>query len=226
MRKLLSNKYEHSELINSLLNIIADKDTSVEEYRSSFYSIGKELGIIIKNLLPDTYNESTLLACASEDADWLASGFMSGLGDPMLPLAVFWGIRERLSNGVDVTSIVRTYKDDLTSKCENLIIIKSIISSSCVVKTQLLRLISEIAPKDIYIIAPVMYKDAEFNLFMDFPNDISSKFKFVTFAIDDEINENKEIIPGIGGMVYPRLGLGAESEKNSYIPEIVKKRMA
>ena len=226
MRKLLIDKYEHSDRINSLLNTIADKNTSVEEYRSSFYSLGKELGMIIKNLLPETYNESTLLACASEDADWLASGFMRGLGDPMLPLAVFWGIRERLSNGVDVTSIVRTYKDDLQSKCEDLIIIKSIISSSCVVKTQLMRLISDIAPKTIYIIAPVMYKDAEHNLCMDFPKDISSKFKFLTFAIDDIINENKEIIHGIGGMVYPRLGLGSETEKNSYIPEIVKNRMA
>ncbi len=225
MRHLLSNNYEHSELINSLLNTIADKDTSVEEYRSSFYSIGKELGIIIKNLLPNKYNETTLLACASEDADWLADGFLHGLGDTMLPLAVFWGIRERLSNGIDVTSIVRTYKDDLKSECKNLIIIKSIISSSCVVKTQLLRLISDITPKNIYIIAPVMHKDAAHNLSTDFPKDISSKFKFITFAVDDEINENKEIIPGIGGMVYPRLGLGTEVEKNSYIPEIVKNRM-
>ena len=226
MRHLLSNKYEHSELINSLLNIIADKDTSVEEYRSSFYSIGKELGIIIKNLLPNQFNETTLLACASEDADWLADGFLRGLGDPMLPIVVFWGVREKLSNGIDVTSIVRTYKDDLKSECENLIIIKSIISSSCVVKTQLLRLISDITPKTIYIIAPVMYKDAENNLSMDFPQDISSKFKFITFAVDDEINEKREIIPGIGGMVYPRLGLGTETEKNSYIPKIVKNRMA
>lgn len=225
MRLLLSKKYEHSEIIDSLLNTIADRDTSIEDYRASFYSIGKELGLILKGILQEQHKGTTLLACASEDADWLVDGFMNGLDAPMLPLAVFWGIRERLSNGIDVTSIIRTYKDDLESQCENLIIIKSIISSSCVVKTQLLRLISDITPKSIYIIAPVMYKDAETNLRMDFPPDISSKFKFITFAVDDEINERKEIIPGIGGMVYPRLGLGNESEKNSYIPHIVKKRM-
>lgn len=89
-----------------------------------------------------------------------------------------------------------------------------------------MRLISDLTPKKIFIIAPVMYKDAEYNLCMDFPQNISSKFKFLTFAVDDEINDHKEIIPGIGGMVYPRLGLGNESEKNSYIPEIVKLRMA
>ena len=151
---------------------------------------------------------------------------MCGLGEPLLPLAVFWGIREKLSNGIDVTSFIRTYKEDLKSQCENLIIIKSIISSSCVVKTQLMRLISDISPKTIYIIAPVMYKDAKKNLCADFPSVISSRFRFMTFAVDDEKNEQDEIIPGIGGMVYPRLGLGDASHKNSYIPQIVKKRMA
>jgi hypothetical protein len=226
MRHLLSDKYEHSEIIDDLLNAIADRDTSIEDYRASFYSIGKELGLIFRNILPNQYDETTLLACASEDADWLANGFMNGIGNPMLPLAVFWGVRKKLSNGVDVTSIVRTYRDDLKSQCENLIIIKSIISSSCVVKTQLLRLISDITPNAIYIIASVMYKDAENNLCMDFPREISSKFKFITFAIDDEINEQKEIIPGVGGMVYPRLGLGNESQKNSYMPKIIINRMA
>lgn len=226
MRRLLSNRYEHAEKINSLLNTIADRTTTVSDYRASFYSIGEELGLIIKDKLPKGYNETTLLACASEDADWLANGFMRGLGEPKLPIVVFWGARQKLSNGVDINAIIRTYKDNLKSQCENLIIIKSIISSSCVVKTQLMRLISDLTPKKIFIIAPVMYKDAEYNLCMDFPQNISSKFKFLTFAVDDEINDHKEIIPGIGGMVYPRLGLGNESEKNSYIPEIVKLRMA
>lgn len=226
MRHLLINEYEHSEIINGLLNTIADRDTSIETYRASFYSIGIELGRILKDMHPDINNESTLLACASEDADWLAGGFMRGFGQPMLPLAVFWGIRKKLPDGIDVTSIVRSYMDDLESQCENLIIIKSIISSSCVVKTQLMRLISDISPKTIFIVAPVMYKDAQKNLSMEFPLEISSKFKFLTFAIDDEINEKKEIIPGIGGMVYPRLGLGNEIEKNSYIPQVVRDRLA
>ena len=226
MRKLLNQQYEHSKRVECLLDTIADRNTSVEAYRSSFYSIGKELGNIYKDTHPLLLNTSTLLACASEDADWLASGFLNGIDKPTLPIAVFWGERERLSNGIDITSIVRTYRDELKSPCENLIIIKSIISSSCVVKTQLMKLISDIVPKSIFIIAPVMYKDAQHNLCMEFPPEIASKFTFITFAVDDEINDRKEIIPGVGGMVYPRLGLGLESEKNSYIPEIVKERMS
>lgn len=225
MRQLLTQEFTHSKIIEELLNIIADKDTSVEDYRASFFSIGRELGIIFKNLTSPHATENTLLACASEDADWLAKGFLYGIEKPQLPLAVFWGMRKRLPNGIDINSIVRSYRDDLKSPCDNLIIIKSIISSSCVVKTQLLRLISNTNPSSIYIIAPVMHKDAKHNLVMDFPLEISSRFKFLTLAIDDEINDQNEIIPGIGGMIYPRLGLGNESEKISYIPKIIIERM-
>lgn len=221
MRQLISDNC----VIKHLLEVISNRNTSVEDYRASFFSIGKELGMRLKQSISSESFNSTLLACASEDADWLASGFLSGAGVPELPIAVFWSNRERLSNGVDIAPIIRTYRDEIKRDCENLVIIKSIISSSCVVKTQLMRLMSELSPAKIYIVAPVMYKDASKNLKMDFPQEISSKFEFVTFAIDDEKNSNNEIIPGIGGMVYPRLGLGAETEKNKYIPNIVRQRM-
>lgn len=51
------------------------------------------------------------------------------------------------------------------------------------------------------------------------------KFEFVTFAIDEDRLENGEVVPGIGGMVYPRLGLGDVAAKNSYIPEMVMSRL-
>lgn len=226
MSRLLNNEFKGNKAVVSLLDRIADRNTPVEEYRNSFLSIGVELGHAAMDILPSKFNKSTMLACASEDADWLAKGFLEGIGEPLLPLAVFWGIRKKLSNGRDINSIVGAYQDKLDSQCTNLIIIKSIISSSCVVKTQLLRLISEIVPENIYIVAPVMYKDAQKNLSAEFPPDISSKFEFITFAIDDEINERGEIIPGIGGMIYPRLGLDNEVEKNRYIPNIVKERLA
>ena len=79
MRYYLSEKYEHSANINRLLNTLADKTTSVEDYRASFFSIGQELGFILKESLPAQFNKSTLLACASEDADWLANGFINGI---------------------------------------------------------------------------------------------------------------------------------------------------
>ena len=78
-----------------------------------FFSIGCELGRVLEPKLPEDYQSSAVLACASEDADWLAN---------------------------------------------------------------------------------------------------------------DELN-GREIVPGIGGMVYDRLGLGGEAKKNQYIPHLVRERM-
>lgn len=103
--------------------------------------------------------------------------------------------------------------------------VKSIISTSCVVRTQLTHLINKICPEEIYIVAPVMYKDAQTNLKKEFPASISNQFKFLTFAIDTIKDVEKGVILGVGGMVYPKLGLGDIHEKNKYIPNLVKERM-
>ena len=54
--------------------------------------------------------------------------------------------------------------------------------------------------------------------------DIYDKFQFFYFAKDDERTSEGEVIPGIGGMVYDRLGFKGQDDKNSYVPEMVKKR--
>lgn len=59
----------------------------------------------------------------------------------------------------------------------------------------------------------------------EFPISVSNKFEFVTLAIDTEKDQNQNIIPGVGGMVYPKLGLGDSHDKNKYMPELVKSRI-
>ena len=92
------------------------------------------------------------------------------------------------------------------------------------IKTQLSRLIENINPEKIIISAPVMFIEADQKLKSEFPESISDKFQFISSVTDDQINENGEVIPGIGGMIYSRLGLGDSHEKNKYIPEIVRHR--
>ena len=72
--------------------------------------------------------------------------------------------------------------------------------------------------------APVIYKDAQPNLLKEFPEEISNQFYFLQFAVDED-RQGNEVIPGIGGMVYPRLGLGDQDKKNQYIPQMVRMRM-
>lgn len=225
MRTYKEYGYEDTHIVRKMLSQLADVTTDQESYRDAFYRIGIELGHVLRAMLPDNYMNTSLLACSSEDADWLAKGILEGIDVSTLPMVVFWTKRYHLNSGVDISPIFRTYQDEFPPFCRSLIITKSIISSACVVKTQLLRLISTLSPERIFIVAPVMFKDAAANLSKEFPKEISEKFRFVTFAIDDEVKDNV-ILPGIGGWVYPRLGFATEEIKNRYIPQMVIERMA
>ena len=228
MRTFKNLQYGGEAVIKASLEALANKTTSVEEYRKSFRVLGEELGKILANKYKAIPAEHTMLVCASEDADWLATGVESGFGKGELKKSVYWSSREVVytnedGSKVEISPIEKAYEEPIDD-CQLLVIVKSIISTSCVVKTQLTRLIGKISPKQIAILAPVMYKDGIPNLMREFPSEISSRFHFVTFAIDDE-RVDSEVIPGIGGMVYPRLGLEDIETKNHYIPEMVLRKM-
>ena len=228
MRTLKNLQYGDEAVIKASLEALADKTTGVEEYRKAFRILGVELGRVLASEYNATAAEHTMLVCASEDADWLASGVESGFGKGELKKSVYWSSREVVHTNADgskveISPIEKAYEEPIDD-CQLLIIVKSIISTSCVVKTQLTRLIGKITPKQIAILAPVMYKDGIPNLMREFPEEINRKFHFVTFAIDEERVGN-EVIPGIGGMVYSRLGLVDIEAKNRYIPEMVLRKM-
>lgn len=228
MRTFENLLYGDEVVIRASLEALTDKTTDVENYRKAFRILGEELGKVLAyeyNAIPAT---QILLVCASEDADWLATGVELGFGKGELKKAVYWSTREVVhinedGSKVEISPIEKAYEEPI-SDCQLLVIVKSIISTSCVVKTQLTRLIGKINPRQIAILAPVMYKDGIPNLMQEFPEEINRKFHFVTFAIDDE-REGSEVVPGIGGMVYSRLGLEDIETKNHYIPEMVLRKM-
>lgn len=228
MRQFKNLHYGDEATIRASLNALADKKTGVYEYREAFRLLGLELGKVLASEYKSISADQTMLVCASEDADWLANGVEAGFDRGELKKSVYWSSREIVhvnedGSKVEISPIEKAYEEEI-SDCHLLIIVKSIISTSCVVKTQLTRLIGRVSPKRIAIVAPVMYKDGMPNLMQEFPDEINSKFNFVTFAIDDE-RLDSEVIPGVGGMVYPRLGLGNMEEKNHYIPEMVLSKL-
>lgn len=228
MRQYRNLQYGDEAIIKDSLNVLADKKTNYCEYRKAFMILGEELGKVLASEYESISTDKTMLVCASEDADWLAKGVEIGFGKGELKKSVYWSSREIVhinedGTKIEISPIEKAYEETIND-CQLLIIVKSIISTSCVVKTQLNRLIGRISPKRIAIAAPVMYKDGMPNLMQEFPDEINSKFKFFTFAIDDE-RVDSEVIPGIGGMVYPRLGLGNLEDKNHYIPEMVLSKL-
>ncbi len=101
--------------------------------------------------------------------------------------------------------IIKKYQEPSGRIVNYLIIVKSIISGACVLKTNLNHMIWKIEPEQIFIVAPVMYYQAEQKLKNEFNKPIYDKFQFFYFAKDDQRTPEGEVLPGIGGMIYNRL---------------------
>jgi two-component system phosphate regulon response regulator PhoB len=198
---------------------------SSEEYRATMTNLGEQFGRSLDTLLSGVKN--LLLVCTNEDADFLARGVLRGLGSfqgPSVALACFWNDRVRLEGttdlSVELAPIVRKYVEP--GECDAILVLKSIIASGCVVRTNITEIIHDRNPDRVLIFSPVVLKGADDRLREEFDSDIARRFEFFWFAEDTETNDQGEVVPGVGGNVYERLGLA--SEKTRYVPELVKER--
>ena len=209
-----------SDIGKSNLARLADASTNVEDYSNALYLLGKELGNVLAEQIT---GENICVACTVEDADFLAKGIIDSLSDLYsdISLACFWNQRQQ---ALSIAPIIKKYCEPAVNNANILVIVKSIISGACVVKTNLTNLIQDIEPDNIFVVAPVIHSDAEKKLNSEFPSAITEKFKYIYFAIDDEMQSNGNLVPGIGGNVYQRLGFKDQDDKNKFIPKLVKER--
>lgn len=212
--------------IQTLLNRLVAPATSPEDYQQAMYQLGLEHGKALRDALQ---GKVVGIACTVEDADFLAKGIIEGLGDnaKSISVACFWNKRypgDESKNIPDTAPIQRKYSEPTIKTIDSLIVAKSIISGACVVKTNLTHLIRESNPSEIYVVAPVMFANAQSNLEKEFPSDITSRFEYVYFAQDDQKSLDDNVIPGIGGNVYQRLGFEDQDDKNRYTPKLVISR--
>lgn len=224
MARIFENlNHENKLKVEQALTQLIMPNVDSAKYRIAFSELGFELGILIAKRYPELGN--VLLVCASEDADWLAKGLIDGLHQD-IGLAVLWSNRITISQNpkIEVSEINKSYVDMEGDSCDTMIVVKSIISTTCVVKSQLNYLVKRVNPQRIIIASPVMFVSAKDSLMKEFPSSVSSKFQFLTFAIDDVRDDDGVVLPGVGGIVYPKLGLGNQVEKNLYMPQIVKDR--
>lgn len=197
-------------------------------YRNTMHAIGMHLAHCILEQLDFRKFKDICVICTVEDADFLARGVIeelerSGLG-PQIHMICLWNERIK-KEGISISPVVKSYEEAFDHDDAVFIIVKSIISAACVVKTNLTRAISIANPARVFVVSPVMLKDAENRLSREFPEEIARKFEFVHFATDtDKSPDGEEVLPGIGGSVYELLGLGDRSSKNKYMPEIVRER--
>lgn len=215
--------FADNETILSLLNGLVAQSTPLETYQKIMTELGKELGAKLKETLSST--DHILVICTNEDADFLARGVvehLESLGSSHVSVACFWNLRKTVHN-VEVAPIVRQYIEPV-DRVDVFIVVKSIISSGCVVRTNIAELVHQYTPRKIFVAAPVILEGSTDDIKAEFPESISSQFEFVWFAQDDEKKESGEVVPGIGGSVYERLGIGTSSTKNSYQPTWIASR--
>ncbi|MBC7882014.1 MAG: hypothetical protein H7Y37_11865 [Anaerolineae bacterium] len=222
------SEFGHKDfLVHDLLRTLTDEHSDSISYRTAMKLLGNGLGKILVEQISGTKN-GVYLACTVEDADFFGKGILDILEKQQVDLsfACFWNEHYKPFgiNDLTVAPIVRKYQEPPNRKVKYLIVVKSIISGACVVKTNLTALIEKIAPEHIFIVAPVMHERAEERLRNEFDEKTSSLFRFFYYAKDSERTEDGTVVPGVGGSVYERLGLGDSHEKNTYIPEIVKER--
>jgi len=216
-----------NENIRAWLEILANKSVEPDNYKNTMTKIGESLGDCILSQIND-FQSDVYLASTVEDADFLAKGMVCRLENYLskFAFACFWN--QSFSpfeiEGLKVAPILKKYQEPSSNKVKYLIIVKSIISSCCVVRTNIINLIQKIEPEKIFIVTPVIYYQAEDKLRNEFEENIYSKFEFFYFAKDDECTLEGEVVPGIGGNIYKRLGFESQYNKNEYIPEIVKQR--
>jgi len=203
---------------DKLLATLVSERTDVMHYRQAMKSLGGELArAIVPKVTAPNGSPTICVACTVEDADFLAQGMIDGLlahgvGADKLRLFCFWNERltrfdDEQSESFDIAPIVKQYEEPVDLGKAVLVVIKSIISGACVVKTNLSRLIDRAEPERIFVAAPVMHVEAKKRLEEQFPRTVSERFDFVTFAIDRVRNADKHtVVPGIGGSVYERLG--------------------
>lgn len=199
-----------------------------EGYRESMRKLGLHLADSMLPHLKIQHAKDICVVCTVEDADFLARGLIEELESrdvgSRTRMICMWNERIK-SEGVSISPVLRTYEESFDRDDSIFIIVKSIISGACVVKTNLTKAISSANPKRIFVASPVMLKDAEYRLSREFPEEIVKKFEFIHFATDSQTSDDgEEVFPGIGGSVYELLGFGDSKSKNKYIPNIVRER--
>ncbi|HEN9559535.1 hypothetical protein [Acinetobacter baumannii] len=222
------NERTYTKIANNLakahLQGLLDSKRAPRDYRMHMEELGKLLAeSLVVNLKK---SEKCLVISTAEDADFLQAGVKNVLESNGIQtkIAVFWNNHYQLPSQDSVAPIVHKFIEPGFEDSEDVIIVKSVMSGSCVVRTNLIAMLSQIKKaKRIFIVSPVIHKNSENSLCKEFPLDISSKFNFVYFAKDAQKDKQSgEVIPGIGGQVYELLGLEKQPVLTGYIPNVVQ----
>ena len=208
------------------LNGLLENRNNPLAYRQNMVKLGELLASTFMRTFKRKNGKQVLAISTAEDADYLLTGVLETLKESGIDtsVAVFWNHHYSLpSNKKSVAPILHKYLEPGYENADTIVIVKSVISGSCVVHYNLLAMLEQVKKvKQIFIVSPVMHSKAREKLSAEFPKEISDKFEYIFFALDDERNQDGEVIPGIGGQIYQLLGLSSQPVLTGYIPNLVR----
>lgn len=211
-----------------LLGALADHDTGPAAYGEAMRGLGRLLGETLARQHP-LAGRHVCVAFTVEDADYLARGVIETVqqAGAEVTVACFWNRRDKPFDvdWLDIAPIVQEYLEPPPPVVDHLVVLKSIISGACVVRTNLLRLLDDVRPRRIHVVAPVMLQGAEERLGRFMPSGLAERFEYLAFAIDAEKMEDGTVVPGIGGEIYERLGMQDALAKNAVMPRLLEERL-
>lgn len=211
-----------------LLAALVDSRTDPPAYGDAMAGLGRLLGDALVRRHP-LAGRQLCVAFTVEDADYLARGVIEAVqrAGAEVGVACFWNRRDKPFDvdWLDVAPIVQEYVEPLPPVVDHLVVLKSIISGACVVRTNLLRLLDDVRPRHIHVVAPVMLAGAEGRLGRFMPADVVGRFEYLTFAVDTQKSADGTVLPGIGGEIYQRLGMQDALAKNEFMPRLVEERL-
>jgi hypothetical protein len=197
------------------------------KYRTTMVELGRTLADrVLESLEPKA---RIAVVCTAEDADFLTRGFLEvatqRLGGPgRVALVCFWNDRQRLQGGFDIAPILRRYVEPLDAPLDALVVLKSIVSDGCTVKTNMQEVLATVRPARVIVASPVILKGAADRVREDLGETTAKEIEFVVLAEDDAKTAEGWVDPGVGGEVYRLLGLGSKADANRYRPELLDKR--
>ena len=114
MRTYKNLRFDDDKSTIRLMQTLSQPNISVTSYRKTFYEIGKALGQLLNKKTNGNYG-NTMLACASEDADWLAHGVLDGISQKEVSLAVFWNERVTLDSktSLEYSPIIKSFVEEI-----------------------------------------------------------------------------------------------------------------
>ena len=210
------------------LSALAETSTTPAAYRDALQRLGDRLANRMSESV-DLKGKVVLVVAGVEDVDSLGSGFIDVLvhAGADVRLTCLWMDRKTLTipDREEVANIIQEYMEPIPPHVDHFVVLKSIVSSSCTIRTSLLRMLDETDPERIHVASPVMLKGARKRLEAEFPMSVGDKFEYWILAVDAQADENGNVIPGVGGSVYQRMGFENQEDKNFYMPSLVEHRI-